>query len=261
MPNPENNLSGEPGLNKVKAFRKICNKVALTIHEHQLIGEGDDVLVGLSGGKDSFILLEALARHRRSARFSFSLTAVHVAVEGPGYSIDCAYLQDFCHELEVPLHILNTRVDFNTSEKSPCFVCSWHRRKAIFGLSKKLGSTKIAFGHHRDDALQTFLMNLVYHGSISSLPYSIGMFEGRLRLIRPLLDIYGDELEAYAGLRQYRKEETKCPFDNRTRRSETEKLLHELESWCPGAKTRIFNGLTNVYPDYLPVKSARKAKP
>ena len=116
-----------------KQFDKISKKVGKAIFDYQLIQKGDRVLVGLSGGKDSMILLEALADRRKHFPFDFDIYAIHVSASNIGYKMDTAYLEDFCRDLGVPLHLEEIEVDLTLDpKKSPCFVCSWHRRKSIF---------------------------------------------------------------------------------------------------------------------------------
>jgi tRNA(Ile)-lysidine synthase TilS/MesJ len=236
-----------------RQFEKICNKVGKAINEFQLIGDGDGVLVGLSGGKDSMILLEALANRKQHLPYSFELFAIHVSATNVGYSIDTSYLSDFCASLNVPLFLEEIEVNLDIDpEKSPCFICSWHRRKTIFNKSKELGCNKVALGHHKDDAIQTMLMNLIYHGSISSLPQKLEMFGGRIHLIRPLLMIPENELSYYAGMRSYKKLEKNCRYSQATKREAIKDLVREIDKLNKNARKNLFRAMDNIYPDYLP---------
>jgi tRNA 2-thiocytidine biosynthesis protein TtcA len=165
-----------------KLFKKICRKMGTTMRDHDMVTENDRVLVGLSGGKDSMILLQALVERRGAVPFDFTIEAAHVEAAGIGYHIDREKLTSFCKDLGVPLHyrIIEPDLEKDTS-KNACFVCSWHRRKKLFDLTRELDFNKLALGHHRNDALETLLMNMIYHGSISSLPYSLVMFGGRVK--------------------------------------------------------------------------------
>ena len=160
------------------------------MRDQNLISEGDHILVGLSGGKDSMILLEALAERLSAVPFDFSITAAHVEAMGIGYEINREKLASFCDRLDIPLHYRSIEPNLEKDpSKTACFICSWHRRKELFKLTKELNCNKLALGHHRNDAIETLLMNMIYHGSISSLPYTLDMFEGRIRLIRPMMDL------------------------------------------------------------------------
>ena len=224
-----------------KQFQKISNKVGKMLNEHQLIEAGDRVLVGLSGGKDSMILLEALADRRRHLPFDFQLFAVHVSATNIGYEMDTEYLKEFCAELNTPLYLEEIEIDLTLDpKKAPCFVCSWHRRKRIFELSKELDCNKVALGHHKDDAIQTLLMNMIFHGSISSLPQKLSMFEGRIRLIRPLLFIPEKELTYYATLRSFKKQEKSCPHDDTTKRESIKEIISQMDRLNRNARRNIF---------------------
>ena len=236
-----------------KQLEKISRKVGKAINEFKLIEEGDRVLVGISGGKDSMILLEALASRKKHLPFDFELFAIHVAAGNIGYKMDTAYLEDFCKDLQVPLYLEEIEVDLTVdSSKTPCFICSWNRRKTIFHKSKELNCNKVALGHHKDDAIQTMLMNLIYHGSISSLPQKLQMFDGRIHLIRPLLMIPENELAYYANMKSFKRHEKSCPYDNSTRRDTIKNLIKDLDKLNKNSRKNIFRSMDNIFPDYLP---------
>ncbi|MFC2116348.1 ATP-binding protein [Bacteroidota bacterium] len=238
-----------------KQFQKISRKVGKTLQEHRLISGGDRILVGLSGGKDSMILLEALADRKKHLPFDFELFAVHVAATSIGYEMDTGYLKQICSELNIPLYLEEIEVDLTEdSKKPPCFICSWSRRKRIFELSKELDCNKVALGHHKDDAIQTLLMNMIYHGSFSSFSQDLSMFDGRIRLIRPLLYIPEKELTYYATLRSFKKLEKTCPYDGSTKRHEIRDLVRQLDKLSRDARRNIFNSMNNIYEEYLPSK-------
>ena len=246
--------------NVKKQFRKICNKVNQAIQEYDLISENDSVLVGISGGKDSMILLEALAKIKNHLPFSFDLAAIHVTATNIGYEMDTGYLQNMCKDLAVPLHLEEIEVDLSAKPgKSPCFVCSWHRRKTIFKKSKELDCNKIALGHHKDDALETMLLNMIFHGTYSSLPQKLTMFEGRIELIRPLLMIPEVELVDYARLRSFQKQDKKCPYENTTRRGKMKDLINKIEKMNEGARKNMFRAMGNFHPEYLPSLKGEKS--
>jgi len=238
-----------------KLFIKLSRKVGQTLQKHSLIEPHDRILIGLSGGKDSYALLEILADRKKHLPFSFELFAIHVIINEVGYLNDLEYMKKFCTNLNVQLHIVSESVDlFKDPKKAPCYVCSWHRRKKIFNLTKELNCNKLAFGHHADDALQTFMLNLIYHGSISSLPYKLKMFDGRVFLVRPLLDIDELHLQHLAELHAYPKEINKCPFDKKTKRNEVSVLLSDIYKSHKLAKKNIFRAMDKIFPEYLPQK-------
>lgn len=236
-----------------KQFEKICKKVGKTICDYQLIDNNDNVLVGLSGGKDSMILLEALADRRRHLPIHFELFAIHVSITNIGYKMDIDYLQSFCKKLEIPLYLEESEVDLSVNpKKTPCFICSWKRRKTIFEKSKELNCNKVALGHHKDDAIQTMLMNMIYHGSFSSLPQKLIMFGGRIQLIRPLLMIPEKELTYYANMRSFQKQERSCPYEDTTKRDTIRDLIRQLDKLNHDARKNLFRAMDNICEEYLP---------
>ena len=243
-----------------KLFKKICRKMGNTIRDHTLIGEGDHILVGLSGGKDSMIMLEALAERKGALPFNFKISAAHIEAKGIGYEIDRDRLTSFCDELDIPLYYRCIEPELEKdSSKTACFICSWHRRKELFNLTRELNCNKLALGHHRNDAIETLLMNMIYHGSISSLPYSLSMFEGRIQLIRPLMDLDERMLEEYAGLNNLVKVEKSCPHEDRTQRENIAHLLKEVENLHGKGPFNIFKSMDKIFEEYLPVQA--KVKP
>ena len=238
-----------------KLFKKICRKLGTTLRDHHMIEEGDHVLVGLSGGKDSMILLEALAERKRAVPFDFSLSAAHIEASGIGYEIDRRKLTAFCKELNVPLHYRSIEPDLEKDpSKAACFICSWHRRKVLFQLTRELNCNKLALGHHRNDAVETLLLNMIYHGSISSLPYSLEMFEGRIELIRPMMNLDERMLKEYAELNNLVKVEKSCPHENQTQRESIRKLIGNIEKLHGKGPYNIFNSMDKIFEEYLPKK-------
>jgi tRNA(Ile)-lysidine synthase TilS/MesJ len=210
-------------------------------------------MVGLSGGKDSYLLLEALADRKRHMPISFELQAVHVAIKNIGYQIDTEYMSALCQKLHVPFHLIEMEIELGSdAEKKMCFLCSWHRRKAIFNFAHDLSFNRLALGHHMDDAVQTLMMNMIYHGSISSLPVSLSMFDGRMQLIRPLLFLNEAEIVKYTQLRQYPESIKACPYDKATRRNDAKVLINSMVKMNPNALKNIFRSMSHICFEYLP---------
>ena len=236
-----------------KLFKKICRKMGTTMRDHALIEPGDHVLVGLSGGKDSMILLEALGERKQAMPFEFELTAAHIEASGIGYEIDRKKLSAFCEKSNVPLHYKTIAPDLEKDPaKTACFLCSWHRRKELFNLTRELNCNKLALGHHRNDAIETLLLNMIYHGSISSLPYTLNMFEGRLKLIRPLMDLDERLLEDYADLNKLVNVEKSCPHEDRTKRETIAQLIREIEKIHGLGPFNMFKSMDKILEEYLP---------
>ena len=185
-------------------FLKTEKTVGRAINSYSLIKENDRVALALSGGKDSLVMVETVASRRKRLPIKYDVVAVHIHIKNIGYETDLDFLNNFCDELNVPLHIIETEADLNRDKnKSICFICSWLRRKELFDYVKKNQCNKLAFGHHRDDAIETLLMNMISNSSISSMPPSLSMFGGEFDLIRPLILLAEEEIREYAKLRDY----------------------------------------------------------
>lgn len=236
-----------------KAQRKLSAKVGKTLFQYNMLEENDKVLVGLSGGKDSYVLLEALAARRKHLPFKIELVAAHVAYDNVGYKIDTAYMQRLCDSLSVPFYLMEGEVDLTEApNKSACFVCSWYRRKQLFSFAKDNNCTKLALGHHLDDAVQTMLMNQIWHGSFSSLPFKLKMFEGRMHLIRPLLELREEEIVSYVALRDYPASISVCPYDKDTIRQSVRDLIAHIKTLTPGALKNMYRSMSHISFEYLP---------
>ncbi|MBK8808568.1 MAG: tRNA 2-thiocytidine(32) synthetase TtcA [Bacteroidales bacterium] len=170
------------------------------------------------------------------------------------YEVDITYLEQFCKGLNVAF--IYKEVEYVPDEKkSPCFFCSWSRRKVFYELSKELLISKIATGHHKDDALETLFMNMIYHGTYSSLPMQFSMFDGRLQFIRPMIELPEDLLVEYAQIKQFPKLKSECIYDKMTKRKKVRAFIEELEEMNPNAKSNIFKSMSNIIPEYLPGKN------
>jgi len=218
-----------------------------------MIAGGDRVLAAVSGGKDSLVMLDALAAFRKYKKVDFSLEALHIAVEDVPYQADKEMLTNLADKLNVPLHFMAIRAEMeNRGKKAPCFVCSWHRRKALFEFSIEHHFQKLALGHHRDDAVETLLINMAYHGHISSLPGKLSMFGGRVHLIRPLLLLTDKDTREYARIRQFPQLVKECPYADQTKRATARKLMEALQDIHPKAAANIFKAMQNIDKAYLP---------
>lgn len=231
-----------------KRFHKACA-------DYGLIADGDHILIGLSGGKDSLLLTELLGRRARIRVPSFSVTALHVRVKERDYHTDLSYLENFCKEAGVPLIVRDVEITGGDSEEAnPCFLCSWYRRKTLFNVAQEIGCNKIAFGHHRDDVAETLLMNLIFQGAFATMPPMLQLDKMPLQLIRPLCLIDEADILTYAEMRSYQKQTKLCPFEHVSSREKVKQLLADIKTINPEAIDSIYGALTNIKTDYLPKK-------
>ncbi len=238
-----------------KFVKKLFKKVGKTIQSYEMICKDDKILAAISGGKDSLVMLECLENRKRYLPFEFDIFAVHVHVKNVGYESNLNFLRTFCSNLNIDLHIIEYTLEINQGEvRNPCFVCSWQRRKKIFDVAKNLNCNKIAFGHHLEDALETLFMNMMFHGSISSLPQKFELFDGRVELIRPLLNTYEEDIEKFSDIRSYPGQIKTCPYEDKTKRSAIRKIIESMNDQYNKSKLNIFRSMDNIYPGYLPKK-------
>ena len=225
-----------------KRIRERFVKAFVTYH---LLEDGDHVLVGLSGGKDSLCLLEMLGKRAKIDQPKFRVEAIHVRMENISYETSTAYLEQFCKELDVPLHLITTRFE-PSDKKPPCFLCSWYRRKEIFNLAQELGCNKIALGHHQDDLLHTCLMNQFYQGRFDTMPALLKMRKMPLSIIRPLCMIEENDIRRYAELRGYEKQVKLCPYETASHRDDMRQLFEQIQQQNPEARHSLWNAIVRA---------------
>ena len=169
------------------------------VKEFNLITPSDVILIGLSGGKDSLALLDLMGDMQRRSNNGFTLHALHVRMAGVDYQSDTTYLRSQCERNGITFHERMVSFEADRNERrTPCFLCSWNRRKTLFEVAQELGCNKIALGHHQDDILHTALMNLSYAGSFSTMPCYLKMQKMPLAIIRPLCMVKESLLKEWA---------------------------------------------------------------
>ncbi len=223
--------------------------------KYGLLDEDDHILVGLSGGKDSMALLELLAAQARIWKPRIRVSAAHVSMANIPYQTDIDYLQTYAERLGVTFYHEQTAFDPSTDRrKSPCFLCSWNRRKTLFTLAQQLGCNKLALGHHMDDILTTLLMNMTFQGAFSSMPPKLVMRKFDLTIIRPLCLTHEADLQQLAIIRGYRRQIKNCPYESASNRAAMKEVLRHLESLNPEARYSLWGSMSNIQTELLPQK-------
>ncbi len=218
------------------------------VEDYEMIQEGDRIAVGVSGGKDSLVLLRLMAALREYHNRPFSLHAVTVDM---GLGMDYSGVEALCRELEVPFTLVKTEIgpiifDYR-KEKNPCSMCAKMRRGALNQAILDLGLNKLALGHHYDDAVETFLMSLLYEGRISCFQPVTELDRTGVIQIRPMLYIHEKTVDNFARREGLPVVENRCPADKHTKREEIKNLVFRLSQEYPDLKERIF-GAMQRYP-------------
>ena len=212
------------------------------MHDYSMIQDKDKILVGLSGGKDSFTLLHILSARRKWIPVSYDLYAVYVKLNAPcGVSAAKMNLEKLCADLDV--HFQEITIEIDEPRKSSCFWCSWNKRKTLFNACQDLGCNKLALGHHKDDIVETFLLNLFYHGQIATMPPKLDFFGGKLTLIRPLVYMEETMTKRYAEEHDFASVSCSREFFDTTKRSMVKNLISNLKHDIPKIKSNLFNSL------------------
>ncbi len=243
-----------------KLERRVISKVGAAIGDFQLISEGDRVMVCISGGKDSYALLDVLLQLSRRSPVHFQLIAVNVDQGWPGYQTDVIAAHLRARGVEhhmVSAHDIADTVErvLNPAETgaTPCSLCSRLRRGVLYGLAERLGATKIALGHHLDDSVETLLLNLFFSGSLSAMPARLDSDDGRNVVIRPMIYVEEKDLARLAEERRYPVVRCSCPTCGlpEQQRQQIKAMLSRLEAEHPNLKTQMLAGLKNVKPTHL----------
>ncbi len=223
------------------------------IHRYGMIRDGDRILVGVSGGKDSLTLLTLLSERAKRVPVHYELLAVHVDLGFDSSGADM--LKEFFEAKKIAYHIEPTRIaelaNGPDNRENPCFLCSWERRKRVFSLAQRFGCNKVAFGHHKDDIIETLLLNIFYSAEISTMLPVQSLFNGKMTLIRPLALLEERKVERFAkemGLPYF---PCGCPASGRSKRRKVKELISGLEKENRKVKGNIFRSLSNIKLDYL----------
>jgi len=235
-------------------MQKLLGLMRRCIDDYDMIREGDKIAVGVSGGKDSLVLLQLLAGLRKFFNKPFRLEAITIDM---GLGMDYSGIEALCRELDVPYHIIKTEIGpiifDHRKEKNPCSLCSKMRRGALNQAILDLGFNKLALGHHYDDAVETFVMSLIYEGRISCFQPVTDLDRTGIVQIRPMLYIHEKTVDNFARRMALPVTENRCPVDKNTKREEIKQLIFDLSATYPDLRERIFGAMQRFpLPEWEP---------
>ena len=240
-------------LSDSRFLERIRSRFLKTVNEYDLILPSDRILVAVSGGKDSLSLLDLLAWRKQILFSPFSLYAAHIRSGIIPEVTDIGYVKEWCDAHQVPFVERQTGDGVDPlPSKGACYVCSRNRRKELFTLAEAMKCNKIAFGHHRDDIIETLLMNMIHHGTISAMPVGLEMFGGKFTIIRPLALVTAMELTRYASLRGFPSQTVRCPYEDFSQREEVRKIIQEMSKLNKKVRQNLFRSVSHIETGFLP---------
>jgi tRNA 2-thiocytidine biosynthesis protein TtcA len=238
-----------------KLHKRLCRQVGQAIGDFNMIEEGDKVMVCLSGGKDSYALLDILMTLRERAPIHFDIIAVNLDQKQPNFPADI--LPAYLSKLGVAFHIENQDTYSIVKRlipegKTTCSLCSRLRRGILYRVADELGATKIALGHHRDDILETFFLNMFFGGKLKAMPAKLQSDDGKHIVIRPMAYVKEEDSERYAEVKQFPIIPCDlCGSQENLQRKQIKGLMRDWEKKFPGRVESIFSALSTVAPSHL----------
>jgi tRNA 2-thiocytidine biosynthesis protein TtcA len=247
----------QPNGEKRTRLHNHLNKLFETVsEEYGMIEPGDRILVGVSGGTDSMVLLDLLRTPKYVIPGDYTVTAVHIDLgfEGSGEDVERleGYLRQTGCETVIDRTDIGPVAHSEVNRKNPCFLCSRLRRRRIFEIADERGCNKIAFAHHRDDMIETLLINMLYGREISTMMPKQRIFGGTLHIIRPLAYIREELVKKFARERGFPVIANRCPTSVSSRRRYVKELLDALEKDNRLVRDNLFRAMKNVKKDYMP---------
>jgi tRNA 2-thiocytidine biosynthesis protein TtcA len=238
-----------------KLEKRLCRQMGQAIVDYRMVEQGDKVMVCLSGGKDSYGMLDILLKLKARAPIEFDLVVVNLDQKQPGFPAHV--LPAYLEQLGVPFHIENQDTYSIVKRVIPegktlCSLCSRLRRGILYRVADELGATKIALGHHRDDILQTFFLNMFFAAKLKGMPPKLVSDDGRHVVIRPLAYVAEKDLSAWAAHRDFPIIPcTLCGSQDNLQRKQVASMLREWERQHPGRVENMFNALQHTVPSHL----------
>ena len=238
-----------------KLDKKLCRLVGQAITDFGMIADGDKVMICLSGGKDSYTMLDILLKLRERAPISFELVAVNLDQKQPNFPEEI--LPNYLRKLNIPFHIEEQDTYSIVKRvipegKTTCGLCSRLRRGILYRVADELGASKIALGHHRDDILETLLLNMFYAGKLKAMPPKLRSDDGKHIVIRPLAYVPEKLIQRYADSMQFPIIPCDlCGSQPNLQRAAMKKMLQEWEKVFPGRVENLFRSLHHIVPSHL----------
>jgi tRNA 2-thiocytidine biosynthesis protein TtcA len=233
--------------------KEIRSLVGKAIHHYGLIQDGDRILVAVSGGKDSLSLLHLLKERLKRVPIHYELLTAHIDLGFGSGRADT--LKDYFEEEGLAYHIeftdIGKKANSSENRENPCFLCAWERRKRLFQLANRFKCNKVALGHHKDDIIETLLLNIFYSGEISTMLPFQSMFRGKITIIRPLSLLEEKKIEKFARAMHLPVSSSGCPSSGRTKRKEVKEIIDTLSRKNHRVKGNIFRSLSNIKMDYM----------
>lgn len=234
-------------------YRYLNRDIGRALHHYRMIDDGDRILVGVSGGKDSLTLLWALHERQSRVPVSYALQGVYI---DPGFEGGFSRrLSEWAGRMGFPL-----RVEFSdcgvlahskVNRENPCFLCARLRRQRIFEVAEELNCNKVAFGHHKDDIIETFFINICYAGAMYTMRPKQRFFNGKITVIRPMAYVDEERIKRFAAASGFPKFDNPCPTARISKRVEIKMLLKQLYKNNGNIKGNIFRSLGRVKPEYF----------
>ena len=235
-----------------KTGNYISTRIGRAIADYKMIEDGDRILVAVSGGKDSLTMLKLLNERKKWAPIDYKLIAIHIETD-----YNCApscdkRLEKFFKKEGVTHRFKKIKIA-GKDKKESCFWCSWNRRKALFTAADKLGCKKVALGHHKDDIIETLLLNIFFHGEFSGMNPMQKLFGGKLTIIRPLCYVEEEATRRYAKEARLPVQREMCPNSAVSQRRVMKDFIKKVEKDCKHVRTNIFRSISRVNREYTQV--------
>ena len=243
-------------------MQKLIGLVRRCVQDYHMIEEGDRIGVGVSGGKDSVALLAFLAELRKYNEKAFNIEAITIDM---GLGMDYSAIEEYCDRLDVKFNLIKTEIApiifEHRKEKNPCSMCAKMRRGALNQAILDRGMNKLALGHHYDDAVETFVMNLIYEGRIGCFQPVTDLDRTGIIQIRPMLYIHEKTIDSFVKRNELPIITNRCPVDKYTKREEIKKLVYDLSATYPDLKERIFGAMQRLpLPEWEPTGRYKRPK-